>query len=147
MALMLAGPSAQMRSRLTDKTKYVPTALIAKILPAGSASLEAVPTLAEGGEDDLRRRTDEYVLAIRSVTRVWGRFHLKQETLEEHDMYMVWIASWAELSGFGKFVVVDDSLAAGDHDFVKPSLDENGAYKVVLPEMLVGDLRHRLRRG
>ena len=49
MALVLAGPLASMKAKLSQKTKYLPTAAIAKILPAGSSTLDSVPTLAQFG--------------------------------------------------------------------------------------------------
>ena len=137
---MLSGSAAQLRAKLQTKTRYLPTAAVAKILPAGAASLEHVPRLQQFNASDSRLATEEYVQAIRKVARVFGRFHHTQETLAEHDTYMVWVAAWAQISGFGEYVVIDESCKAGDHSFVQPARDESGAPKVMLPEMLTGML-------
>ena len=137
---MLSGSAAQLRAKLQTKTRYLPTAAVAKILPAGAASLEHVPRLQQFNASDSPLATEQYVQAIRKVARVFGRFHHTQETLAEHDTYMVWVAAWAQISGFGEYVVIDESCKAGDHSFVQPARDESGAPKVMLPEMLTGML-------
>ena len=102
---MLSGSAAQLRAKLQTKTRYLPTAAVAKILPAGAASLEHVPRLQQFNASDSRLATEEYVQAIRKVARVFGRFHHAQETLAEHDRYVVWVAAWAQISGFGNIVI------------------------------------------
>ena len=72
---MLSGSAAQLRAKLQTKTRYLSTAAVAKILPAGAASLEHVPTLQQFNASDSRLATEEYVQAIRKVARVFGRFH------------------------------------------------------------------------
>ena len=56
---MLAGPAARMAARQSQK-RYLPTAYITERMPAGSKSLERVPSLAAGTvEDELERRSME----------------------------------------------------------------------------------------
>ena len=42
MVMLLAGPSATLRGKLTEKVKYRPTAKIAPLLPAGTDTLESL---------------------------------------------------------------------------------------------------------
>ena len=49
MARLLSGPAAELTAKLTEKSRYRPTALIRRILPAGAECLESVPTLERGG--------------------------------------------------------------------------------------------------
>ena len=123
--------------------KYLPTASVMKLMPAGTGSLNEVPTLerylrTSGGNRELAIK--QYSAAIRDVTRVFGRVHQTNETLEEHDRYMVWIAAWAQISRFGEFVEIDESLKPGADGYLKPKLNEDGSQRVVLPEMLTGML-------
>ena len=67
MALVLAGPLASMKAKLSQKTKYLPTAAISKILPAGSSTLESVPMLAQFG----------YVVLLSVVSRYGYNFLLQ----------------------------------------------------------------------
>ena len=109
-AMLLAAPSAALRARLTEKTRYRATALVDPLLPAGSGSIETVPTLG-GARDGVGQRAlalheptevevKKYYADIRRTARVFARFHMKKGTLAEHDKYMIWIDSWARLSGF-----------------------------------------------
>ena len=102
--------------KLTQKGgKYLPTASVMKLMPAGTGSLNEVPTLerylrTNGGNRELAIK--QYSAAIRDVTRVFGRVHQTSATLEEHDLYMVWIAAWAQISGFGLWRVRGDRRVA-----------------------------------
>ena len=49
MARLLAGPAAELTAKLTEKTRYRPTACIRRIMPAGADCLDGVPTLERGG--------------------------------------------------------------------------------------------------
>ena len=142
--MLLAGRGTELKAKLTQKGgKYLPTASVMKLMPAGTGSLNEVPTLERylrttGGNRELAIK--QYSAAIRDVTRVFGRVHQTNATLEEHDRYMVWIAAWAQISGFGEFVVIDESLKPGADGYLKPKLNEDGSQRVVLPEMLTGML-------
>ena len=144
LRMLLAGRDTELKAKLTQKGgKYLPTASVMKLMPAGTGSLNEVPTLerylrTNGGNRELAIK--QYSAAIRDVTRVFGRVHQTNETLEEHDRYMVWIAAWAQISGFGEFVVIDESLKPGADGYLKPKLNEDGSQRVVLPEMLTGML-------
>ena len=61
--LLLAGPSASLRAKLTEKTRYRATALIKPLLPSGSSSLETVPMLVSAGVES---EPTEEALAVRS---------------------------------------------------------------------------------
>lgn len=92
---------------------YMPTALLALDLPAGSMEAGgAVPKLSTDAERSEAERLDEYVLAIRSTMKVFARYHHKKESLAAYDNYFVWIDSWAQLSGFGSFCVVSETVRA-----------------------------------
>jgi len=86
-------------------------------MPAGSETLESLPVVRPGtspadlvrsepNEDELH----EYCVAIRRTARVFAKAHVKKGTLAEHDQYTVWVAMYMQLSGFGTFVIVDDSV-------------------------------------
>ena len=105
--LALAAPTAARSARLTSKL-YLPTALIARQLPAGLADMSTVPRLQPpNDEHDAAARLAEYVAAIRATARVFATYNHKVETLAAYDSYIVWIDAWARLSGFGTFIVVD----------------------------------------
>jgi hypothetical protein len=42
---LLAGPSAVLRAKLTEKTRFRPTAAVRPLMPAGAKQLDCVPTL------------------------------------------------------------------------------------------------------
>ena len=105
--LALAAPTAARSARLTSKL-YLPTALIARQLPAGLADMSTVPRLQPpNDEHDAAARLAEYVAAIRATARVFATYNHKVETLAAYDSYMIWIDAWARLSGFGTFIAID----------------------------------------
>ena len=63
--LLLSSPSRAIGARLMKK-QYMPTALIALELPAGSLEMSAcVPRFSNDAESSEGKRLDEYVAAIR----------------------------------------------------------------------------------
>jgi len=46
--MLLAAPSATLRGKMSEKSRYRPTAAIDPLLPAGSDELDAVPALHAG---------------------------------------------------------------------------------------------------
>jgi hypothetical protein len=163
--LDLASASAGLQARLLQK-RYLPTALIGEMLPAGSMEVShEVPRMA-ADERPEAERLHEFVVAIRSTMRVFGRFHHTTNTLGCNDRYMVWLDSWGKLSGFGSHIVVDATVRcvamclqwresrASEHvaksvcvvcaqlepgriGFITPA-KRDGEVRVMLPEMLVG---------
>jgi len=122
-------------------------------MPAGSETLESLPVVRPGtspadlvrsepNEDELH----EYCVAIRRTARVFAKAHVKKGTLAEHDQYTVWVAMYMQLSGFGTFVIVDDSKDPGERGFVAPvgvhggRVREGELAKVMRAEVLVGML-------
>ena len=74
--------------------------------------MQRVPRLLDMEAETDAARLELYVATIRRTARVFELGQLKQETAAEHDSYMNWINSWACLSGFGSFVVVDEQVSA-----------------------------------
>ena len=73
--MLLAGPSATLRGKLTEKVRYRPTAKIAPLLPAGTETLESLPMVRPGvPERELVRsepteaELEEYCKAIRRTS-------------------------------------------------------------------------------
>ena len=72
--MLLAGRGTELKAKLTQKGgKYLPTASVMKLMPAGTGSLNEVPTLerylrTSGGNRELAIK--QYSAAIRDVTRV-----------------------------------------------------------------------------
>ena len=96
--LLLSAPSRAIGARLMRKL-YLPTALIADELPAGS--LEVATCLPRFSTDEERleaERLEEYVSAMRATMRVFARYHHKKQSLVEMDKCFVWLNSWAMLS-------------------------------------------------
>ena len=91
---------------------YLPSALLARQLPAGLGAMQRVPRLLDIEADGEAARLELYISAIRRTARVFEVSQCKHETAVEHDFYMGWINSWACLSGFGSFVVVDEQVSA-----------------------------------
>ena len=106
--MLLAGPNAMLRGKLTEKVKYRPTAAIEPLLPAGTDALEDLPEVRPGvAAYDLVRSepTSEELAAygakIKRTAAVFARSQVKQGMLAEHDTYTVWVATYLQLSGFG----------------------------------------------
>ena len=96
--MLLAGPSATLRGKLTEKVKYRSTAKIALLLPAGTETLETLPTVRPGvpardlvRSEPSKEQMDEYCKAIYRTDAVFARNHHKVGTLAEHDAYIVWV--------------------------------------------------------
>ena len=53
--------------------------------------------------------------------------HHAQETLAEHDRYTVWVAAWAQISGFRECLAIDESCKPGDHNYVQPATGTRAA--------------------
>ena len=77
--MLLAGKAVELKAKLSQKGgKYLPTASVMKLMPAGTGALNDVPTLdrylrSSGGDREMA--IQQYTAAIREVTRVFGRFH------------------------------------------------------------------------
>ena len=117
--MLLAGPTATLRGKLTEKVKYRPTATIEPLLPAGTETLDDLPVVRPGVTPGALVRSEpsqaemaQYCIAIRRTASVFARFHHKKGTLAEHDRYVVWVASWMQLSGFGEYVVVNEKVSS-----------------------------------
>ena len=113
--LLLAGAKATLRAKLSEKTRFRATASMRPLMPAGSNALTMLPQLETDEEHDLDQEpTDEevreYVEAVQKTAKVFARYHIKTGTLAEHDNYMVWVDAWARLAGFGKYIVMDDTV-------------------------------------
>ena len=75
--MLLAGPGAELKGKLTEKMRYRPTAMMKPLMPAGASSLERLPSLTEGGLSDYEllrsepteQQLEEYAGAIRYVAR------------------------------------------------------------------------------
>ena len=98
-------------SRIGQK-EYLPTALLKQHLPAGMGSMTRVPRLMDIEAENDAARLDEYIATIRRTAKVFEVCECKEKTLQEHDLYMVWLNTWACLSGFGSYVVVDEEVCA-----------------------------------
>ena len=108
--LVLSSPSRAIGARLMKK-QYMPTALIALELPAGSLEMSAcVPRFSNDAESSEGKRLDEYVAAIRSTIKVFAKYHHRKESLAEYHRYIVWVDGWAQLSGFGRYCVVSETV-------------------------------------
>ena len=126
--LLLSAPSRAIGARLMRKL-YLPTALIADELPAGS--LEAATCVPRFSTDEERleaERLEEYVSAIRATMRVFARYHHKKQSLVEMDKCFVWLNSWAMLSGFGSYCVVSDTVSARPFRVVRGLSDRRGCF-------------------
>ena len=126
--LLLSAPSRAIGARLMRKL-YLPTALIADELPAGS--LEAATCVPRFSTDEERleaERLEEYVSAIRATMRVFARYHHKKQSLVEMDKCFVWLNSWAMLSGFGSYCVVSDTVSARRFRVVRGLSDRRGCF-------------------
>jgi hypothetical protein len=98
-------------SRIGQKA-FLPTALLKQHLPAGMGSMTRVPRLMDIEAENDAARLEEYIATIRRTAKVFEICECKEKTLEEHDLYMVWLNSWACLSGFGSYVIVDEKVCA-----------------------------------
>ena len=107
---MLAQPSALASARLSGKL-YMPTALIKEHLPAGLGDLQTVPRLQEQTGKTEAARLEQYIHAIRATAKVFSTYNHKNETLKRDESYMIWIDSWAQLSGFGRFICMHESVS------------------------------------
>jgi hypothetical protein len=102
-------------SRVGQK-EFLPTALLKQHLPAGMGSMTSVPRLMDIEAENDVARLAEYVATIRRTARVFEVCNCKEQTLMEHDSYIVWLNSWACLSGFGNFLVVNEEVCTEMHE-------------------------------
>ena len=59
---------------------------------------------------------------MRSTAKVFARCQITEGTRIEHEKYVVWINTYAEIMGHGTFVVVDRAVGAGAlHAALMPS--------------------------
>ena len=107
-----AGEVVALAGARVGQKLYMPSALLAKQLPAGLGAMQRVPRLLDIEAETDSARLELYVATIRRTARVFEIGQLKQETAVEHDFYMGWVNTWACLSGFGSFVVVDEKVSA-----------------------------------
>ena len=92
---LLARPTAALKVKLVEKTKYLPTALVVKRLPPGCHAIARLPELHESAEA-LRSTLDCYDGATRrdkmSDTRNRGVLHkvlLKQQVPTDQEQWLV----------------------------------------------------------
>ena len=94
--MLLAGPKARLRAKLTEKSKYRALVDIDRLLPAGHETLSAVPTLSlasaagvtsryEANEEELR----QFAAQIRETAKVFSSSQFQKGTLSERDQYVV----------------------------------------------------------
>ena len=77
----------------------------------GSLEMSAcVPRFSNDAESSEGKRLDEYVAAIRSTIKVFAKYHHRKESLAEYHRYIVWVDGWAQLSGFGRYCVVSETV-------------------------------------
>jgi len=69
-----------------------------------------VPRFSNDAESSEGKRLDEYVAAIRSTIKVFAKYHHRKESLAEYHRYIVWVDGWAQLSGFGRYCVVSETV-------------------------------------
>ena len=117
--LLLAGPKANLKAKLTEKARTRPAARMRQRMPGGASALSKVPKLhdvarasAGGPGKKISQATAvaAYEKEVRETTKVFQRSHMTEATLEEHDRYTIWISKWAELSGFGAYVTVNKKV-------------------------------------
>ena len=117
--LLLAGPKANLRAKLTEKSRTRPAAMMRQRMPAGASALSKVPKLGDvarasaggpGKKISQATAVAAYEKEVRETTKVFQRSHMTEATLEEHDKYTIWISKWAELSGFGAYVTVNKKV-------------------------------------
>ena len=116
--MLLAVPGAELKGKLTEKMRFRPTAMMKPLMPAGASSLERLPSLTEGGLSDYEllrsepteQQLEEYAGAIRQTANVFSSMQVKAGTVAERDKYVVWVDAWCKLSGFGTYVVLDETV-------------------------------------
>ena len=83
LVMLLAGPSATLRGKLTEKVRYRPTATIAPLLPAGTDTLvkvrPGVPERELVRSEPTEAEMEEYCKAIRRTAAVFARNHHKDQ--------------------------------------------------------------------
>ena len=105
---MLAGPSASLKAKLTEHARYLPSAAMRKRMPAGSGTICSVPARSACVSAEEWRR------AVRATAKVFARCQITEGTRIEHEKYVVWVNTYAEIMGHGTFVVVDHTVRASE---------------------------------
>ena len=105
---MLAGPSASLKAKLTEHARYLPSAAMRKRMPAGSGTICTVPARSACVSAEEWRR------AVRATAKVFARCQITEGTRIEHEKYVVWVNTYAEIMGHGTFVVVDHTVRASE---------------------------------
>ena len=105
---MLAGSSTSLKAKLTEHARYLPSAAMRKRMPAGSGTIGSVPARSACAS------AEEWRLAVRATAKVFARCQITQGTRIEHESYVVWVNTYAEIHGHGTFVVVDREVQASE---------------------------------
>ena len=99
--MLLSGPSAAKSGHLIGKMRYRPTAVVERLLPAGSDRLDGIPRMRSGASrkelfasEPTASDLAAYEKAIRATARVFAKYHHQTGTLAEHDHYVVWVDTW-----------------------------------------------------
>ena len=90
---MLAGSSASLKAKLTEMSRYLPSAAMRKRMPAGSGTIGSVPPRSACASAEEWRR------AVRATAKVFARCQITQGTRIEHEKYVVWVNTYAEIHG------------------------------------------------
>ena len=105
--LLLAGPRANLKAKLTEKARTRPAARMRQRMPGGASALSKVPKLCDvarasaggpGKKISQATAVAAYEKEVRETTKVFQRSHMTEATLEEHDKHTIWISKWAELT-------------------------------------------------
>ena len=90
---LLAGSSAILKAKLTEQSRYLPSAAIRKRMPVGSHTIGSVPARSSCTSAEEWRR------AVRGTAKVFARCQVTEGTRIEHESYVVWVNTYAEIMG------------------------------------------------
>ena len=103
-ASVLAAPGAALKAKLSEKLRFLPSANIRGMMPAGANVLAGVPARL-----DFESKA-QWVAALRQTVACFSKAQKSNDTLKEEESYVVWVNTWLELSSHGTFVIVDRTV-------------------------------------
>ena len=104
-ASILAAPGAELQARLSEKLRFLPSAKIRGMAPAGAKTLSGVPIRLDYASKS------EWLRALRQTVQCFSKAQKSEDSLKEEETYVVWVNTWLELSGHGTFVQIDRNVS------------------------------------
>ena len=137
--VMLVAQCARLKSKLSARSAVRESRKIEPKLPAGASDVKALPRRRDFANATFPDK--EWSQAIDAATENFGRAGRAGSTSYEHDLYMWAFNEYLIRQGFESFVdlvkVGQKMKATSSTGRLAPTYDDDGAMRVVTPQMLL----------